>query len=265
MTATVLAIDKAHSFRSPWPALRRAETTVRTESLPGQAGNRLLAMLPAAEYQRLLPHMVPVPLLLGQAIYQAGSPAHQVFFPTDGIVSMVHLTAAGESSELAVVGNEGVLGIFQILSGVMSWPYSSVVYAAGHALRIPASVLKQEFERCGVLFDVLMRYTQLLMTQVAQTGVCNRHHTVEQQLCRLILLSLDRLPSNGVVLTHELIGRMLGVRREGVSQAAKHLQQAGMIQYRRGHITVLDRAKLERLVCECYAVVRREQHRLLMG
>lgn len=267
MSAAVLAIDRPRSFtpalrRSAGPHLRGADTRVCEANMPEQANNLLLTALPVSEYQRLLPHLEPVPLLLGQSIYQASSRADHVLFPTAGMVSLAHLTAEGESSELAVVGNEGMLGFFQILGGETSWPYSCVVYGAGHALRIPAAVLRQEFERGGVLCRVLLRHTQLLMTQVAQTAVCNRHHTVEQQLCRLLLLSLDRLPSNQVVLTQELIGRMLGVRREGVSEAAMHLQQAGVIQYRRGHITVLDRPKLERRVCECYAVVKREHDRL---
>jgi CRP-like cAMP-binding protein len=267
MSVAVLAIDRRQSFtpalrRSPGPHLHGAETRPCEASLPAQANNMLLTALPALEYQRLLPHLEPVPLRLGQTLYEASSRADHVFFPTAGMVSLAHLTAQGESSELAVVGNEGVLGFFQIFGGETSWPYSSVVYGAGHALRIPAAVLRDEFERCGVLCRVLLRHTQVLMTHVAQTAVCNRHHTVEQQLCRLLLLSLDRLPSNQVVLTQELIGRMLGVRREGVNEAAMHLQQAGVIRYRRGHITVLDRPKLERRVCECYAVVKREHDRL---
>lgn len=267
MSATAFVIDRPQlsipALRgSLGSRLRGARTRGCTASTPWQANNLLLTALPAPEYQRLLPHLEPVPLLLGQTIYQASSRADHVFFPTEGMVSLAHLTAEGGSCELAVVGNEGVLGIFQILAGETSWPYSSMVYGAGHALRLPAAVLRHEFERCGVLSRVLLRYTQVLMTQVAQTAVCNRHHTLEQQLCRLLLLSLDRLPSNQVVLTQELIGRMLGVRRESVNEAAMHLQQAGVIRYRRGHITVLDRPKLERQVCECYAVVQREHDRL---
>jgi len=185
-----------------------------------------------------------------------------VFFPTDGIISLLYVMENGASAEIAVTGNEGLVGIALFMGGE-STPSRAVVQSAGQAYRLRADFLKEEFERGGELQHLLLRFTQALITQMAQTAVCNRHHTVEQQLCRWLLLSLDRLPSNDLIMTQELIANMLGVRREGVTEAAGHLQQAGLIQYQRGHITVLDRPKLAERVCECYAVVKRESDRLL--
>ena len=227
---------------------------------PGQ--NYLLAALPASEYERLLPHLEPVPLELSWALYESGTPQNHVYFPTDSIVSLLYVMKNGSSAEIAVVGNEGLVGISLFMGGETT-PSRAVVQSAGAAYRLKAAHLKQEFERGGPLQNLLLRYTQSLITQMAQTAVCNRHHAVEQQLCRWLLLSLDRLPSNELIMTQELIANMLGVRREGVTEAAGRLQAAGLIHYSRGKITVLDRPGLEARVCECYAVVKRESDRLL--
>ncbi|MGA8050623.1 MAG: Crp/Fnr family transcriptional regulator [Burkholderiales bacterium] len=224
--------------------------------------NLLLAALPAGEYQRLLPHLEPVPLPLGWAVYESGGRMAHVYFPTEGIVSLLYVMENGSSAEIALTGNEGLIGISLFMGGG-STPSRAIVQSAGYAFRLGAKILHREFERGGDLQHLLLRYTQALITQMAQTAVCNRHHTVEQQLCRWLLLSLDRLPSNAIRMTQELIANMLGVRREGVTEAARHLQEAGLINYQRGHITVLDRPKLEQRVCECYAVVKRETDRLL--
>jgi CRP-like cAMP-binding protein len=199
---------------------------------------------------------------LGWVVYEAGAEQRYVFFPTTGIVSLLYVMADGHSAEIAVVGNEGIVGIALFMGGETT-PSRAVVQSAGHAYRLAASVLKDEFERGGALQHQLLRYTQALITQMSQTAVCNRHHSVDQQLCRWLLLSLDRLPSNKLEMTQELISNMLGVRREGVTEAAGKLQAAGLITYSRGHITVLDRPALEAHVCECYAVVKRESDRLL--
>ena len=224
--------------------------------------NLLLAALSARDYQRLLPHLEPVSLPLGWAVYESGSRMAHVFFPTEGIVSLLYVMENGAPAEIAVTGNEGLIGISLFMGGE-STPSRAIVQSAGHAYRLGAEILKREFERGGDLQHLLLRYTQALITQMAQTAVCNRHHTVEQQLCRWLLLSLDRLPSNELHMTQELIANMLGVRREGVTEAARHLQDAGLIHYQRGQITVLDRPLLEQRVCECYAVVKRECDRLL--
>jgi len=224
--------------------------------------NQLLAELPAAAYERVLPHLEEVPLELGWALYESGSPQGYVYFPTDSIVSLLYVMQDGSSAEIAVVGNEGVVGISLFMGGETT-PSRAVVQSAGGAFQLKGRHLKREFERGGPLQYLLLRYTQALITQMAQTAVCNRHHSVEQQLCRWLLLSLDRLPSNELTMTQELIANMLGVRREGVAAAAGRLQEAGLIQYSRGKITVLDRPKLEQRVCECYAVVKRESDRLL--
>jgi CRP-like cAMP-binding protein len=224
--------------------------------------NHLLSALPAAEYARLLPHLERVPLALGLALYESGSVQTYVYFPTDSIVSLLYVMEDGSSAEIAVVGNEGLVGISLFMGGETT-PSRAVVQSAGHAYRLRASYLKEEFERGGSLQHLLLRYTQALITQMSQTAVCNRHHAVEQQLCRWLLLSLDRLSSNELTMTQELIANMLGVRREGVTEAAGRLQTAGLIHYSRGKITVLDRPKLEARVCECYAVVKREYVRLL--
>jgi len=224
--------------------------------------NHLLAALPAADYQRLLPDLELVPLALGMAVYESGGKLDYVYFPTDCIVSLLYVMKSGASAEIAVVGYEGLVGIALFMGGE-STPSRAVVQSAGNAYRLRSKTLKREFEQSGPLQHLLLRYTQALITQMAQTAVCNRHHTVEQQLARWLLLSLDRLPSNELRMTQELIANMLGVRREGVTEAAGKLQAAGLIEYSRGHIKVLDRPRLEEQVCECYAVVKRETDRLL--
>ena len=234
--------------------------SMENEDPPKQ--NRLLAALPAETYQRLLPHLEAVALPLASPIYEAGSRMHHVFFPTAGIISLLYVMSNGASAEIAVTGREGMVGIALFMGGE-STPSRAVVQSEARAYRLRADFLMHEFERGGELQHLLLRFTQALITQMAQTAVCNRHHTVEQQLCRWLLLSLDRLPSNNLVMTQELIANMLGVRREGVTEAAGHLQSAGLITYHRGHITVLDRPKLEHRVCECYSVVKRESDRLL--
>jgi CRP-like cAMP-binding protein len=224
--------------------------------------NKILGALSRAEFERLRPHLEPLPLELGAPIYEDGQQTLYVYFPTNCIISLLNVTQEGESAEIAVVGNEGMVGIASIMGG-QELPGRAVVQSAGHAYRLYSEMLRNEFARGTGLHFVLLRYTQALMTQMSQTAVCYRHHTVEQQLSRWLLLSLDRVPSNQLDMTQELIANMLGVRREGVTVAAGKLQEAGMIQYRRGHITVLDRAKLEAHVCECYAVVRKVFDRLL--
>ena len=224
--------------------------------------NHLLAALPAEDYERLAPDLDPIPMPLGWSVYESGGPQRYIYFPIDAIVSLLYVLADGDSTELGVVGNDGLVGISLFMGGETT-PSRAVVQSAGHGYRVRASALKAEFGRGGALNHLLLRYTQALITQMTQTAVCNRHHTVDQQLCRWLLLSLDRLPSNELVMTQELIADMLGVRREGVTEAAGSLQAAGLIQYHRGRITVLDRPKLEARVCECYKVVRRETDRLL--
>jgi CRP-like cAMP-binding protein len=224
--------------------------------------NHLLAALPEADYEHLLPELELVTLPLGWAVYESGGHLGYLYFPTDSIVSLLYVMENGASAEIAITGNDGLVGIALFMGGE-STPNRAVVQSAGYAYRLRAAVMKKEFERGGPLQHLLLRYTQALITQMAQTAVCNRHHSVEQQLCRWLLLSLDRLPTNELAMTQELIANMLGVRREGVTEAAGHLQAAGLIHYSRGHITVLDRPKLETQVCECYAVVKREMERLL--
>jgi CRP-like cAMP-binding protein len=225
--------------------------------------NHLLAVLPAQVYERLLPYLKAVPLSLGESIYEAGATMKHVFFPTEGIISLLSVMENGASAEIAVTGNEGLVGISLFMGGG-STPSRAIVQSAGQAYRLPAKHLQKEFERGGGLQHLLLRFTQALITQMTQTAVCNRHHSVDQQLCRWLLLSLDRLPSNELSMTQELIANMLGVRREGVTEAAGRLQEAGLIEYTRGKITVLDRPKLEQRVCECYGVVKRETDRLLV-
>lgn len=224
--------------------------------------NRLLMSLPAEVQQRLFPHLKPVALPLGKVLYESGQVQHQVFFPTDAIISLLNVMENGASAEIAVVGNEGVVGVSLFMGGA-STPSRALVQSAGSGLRLSASRLKDEFDRHGELLMLLLRYTQSLITQMAQTAVCNRHHSIDQQLCRWLLLSLDRLSGNQLVMTQELIANMLGVRREGVTEAAGKLQKFGVIEYHRGHISVLDRARLEALSCECYDVVKKETDRLL--
>lgn len=224
--------------------------------------NHVLAALPALDYERLKPQLEPVPLPLGEVLYESGAELRHLYFPTSSIVSLLYILADGASTEIAVVGNEGVVGISLFMGGETT-PSRAVVQSAGHAFRLPVKLLKEEFARTGIMQYLLLRYTQALITQMAQTAVCNRHHSVDQQLCRWLLLSLDRLGADELVMTQELIANMLGVRREGVTEAAGALQDAGLISYRRGHITVLDRPRLEARSCECYAVVKREYDRLL--
>lgn len=224
--------------------------------------NHLLAALPAPEQERLFPQLELVPMPLGKVLYESGSQLGHVYFPTDSIVSLLYVMEDGASAEIAVVGNEGLVGVALFMGGETT-PSRALVQSAGFAYRLAGAAMKQEFNRSGAMQHLLLRYTQALLTQMAQTAVCNRHHSVDQQLCRWLLLSLDRLPSNEVSMTQELIANMLGVRREGVTEAAGNLQNAGLIRYSRGRITVLDRAKLEQRVCECYAVVKKEFDRLL--
>ena len=224
--------------------------------------NQLLAALPPAEYQQLADSLERVPMSLGQSVYESGAAQGYVYFPTTCIVSLLYVLADGGSAEIAVTGHEGLVGIALFMGGETT-PSRAVVQSAGEGYRLRALVLKREFERGGSLQHLLLRYTQALITQMAQTAVCNRHHSVDQQLCRWLLLSLDRLPDNRLVMTQELIANMLGVRREGVTEAAGKLQKAGVISYRRGRIKVLDRPKLEAMACECYGVVRAESERLL--
>ncbi len=224
--------------------------------------NRLLAALSVEVQQRLLPHLELVPMPLGMVLYESGDPMHYAFFPTDCIVSLLYVMEDGASAEISVVGNEGLIGVALFMGG-LSTPSRALVQSAGHSYRMPGQRLKDEFNRHAELMMLLLRYTQALITQMSQTAVCNRHHSIDQQLCRWLLLSLDRLPDNRLTMTQELIANMLGVRREGVTEAAGKLQRLGVIEYSRGHITVLDRPKLEALCCECYGVVKRETDRLL--
>jgi CRP-like cAMP-binding protein len=224
--------------------------------------NHLLAALPAVEFQRLSAHLEGVAMPLGEVLYEPGGQLRHAYFPTTSIVSLHYVTESGASAETAGVGNEGVVGVSLFMGGDTT-PSSAVVQTAGYGYRLDRHVLKQEFDRAGPLQRLLLRYTQALMTQMAQTAVCNRHHSLEQQLCRWLLLTLDRLPTRELTMTQELVAGMLGVRREGVTEAAGKLQRAGLISYRRGHISVLDRHGLEAHTCECYGVVKKEMNRLL--
>ena len=229
---------------------------------PDPRKNHLLAALPADEWARWLPALEPVDMPLGEVMYESGTAMSHVYFPTTSIVSLLYVMEDGASAEIAVVGNEGIVGISLFMGGETT-PSRAVVQSAGQGFRMRGQALKEEFNRAGPVLHLLLRYTQALITQMAQTAVCNRHHSLDQQLCRWLLLSLDRLQANELVMTQELIANMLGVRREGVTEAAANLQRAGLIQYRRGHITVVDRAGLEQRTCECYAVVKKEYERLL--
>lgn len=224
--------------------------------------NDLLAALPPDILERWLPRFTYVELRLGSVLYESGTKLSHVYFPTTAIVSLLYVMEDGASAEIAVAGNEGLVGIALFMGGE-STPSRAVVQSAGHAYRIEAQLLKDEFNRNGPVLHLLLRYTQALITQMSQTAVCNRHHSLDQQLCRWLLLSLDRLKGNDLIMTQELIANMLGVRREGVTEAATKLQKSGVIRYSRGRITVLDRGTLEKLTCECYAVVKREYDRLL--
>jgi CRP-like cAMP-binding protein len=224
--------------------------------------NHLLAALPTAEFDRIAPHLELVTMPLGHVLYESSGQLQHVYFPATAIVSVHYVMENGASSEIAGVGNEGVLGVSLFMGGNTT-PNRAIVQTAGHGYMLKTRQLKAEFDRGGLLQHLLLRYTQALITQISQTAVCNRHHALEQQLCRWLLLTLDRLPDNELTMTQELIASMLGVRREGITEAAGHLQNTGCIRYRRGHITVLDRSALEARVCECYAVVKKEHDRLL--
>jgi CRP-like cAMP-binding protein len=224
--------------------------------------NHLFQYIPTIEWDRLLPNIEPVELPLGKVLYEPGTKMSHVYFPTTAIVSLLYALENGSSAEIAIVGNEGVVGI-SIFMGGESTSSRAVVQSAGLGYKIRSSLLLEEFNKGGPVMHLLLRYTQALITQMCQTAVCNRHHTLDQQFCRWLLLSLDRLPSNELLMTQELIANMLGVRREGVTDAALKVQKAGLIQYSRGHITVLDRSGLEKRTCECYQVVKAEYDRLL--
>jgi CRP-like cAMP-binding protein len=252
-----------YSFR-PYPETRFASRDrmygMSAQHTPRQ--NQLLAALPLEDYERLLPDLEPVSLPLGWTVHGAGDREEYLYFLTAGIVSRFYGMEDGASAEFAATGSEGVIGVASFLGGA-STPSQAVVVSAGYAYRLRAGLLKSELEHDGVLPYLLLRYTQALITQTGQIAVCNRHHSLKQQLCRWILSSLDRLPSNELAMTHELLAKILGVRREGITEAAGKLQKAGLIHYSRGHITVLDRAALETRTCECYAVVKKEFNRLL--
>ena len=233
-----------------------------TSSAINAKQNRLLAALPDADWQRWLPQLELVDLPLGEVLYEPGSTLSHVYFPITAIVSLLYVMENGASAEIAIVGNEGIVGISLFMGGE-STPSRAVVQSAGQGFRLAAQTIKDEFNRSGPAMHLLLRYTQALITQMAQTAVCNRHHTLDQQLCRWLLLSLDRLRGNELAMTQELIANMLGVRREGVTEGALKLQRAGLIRYSRGHVTVLDRPGLEKRTCECYAVVKTEYDRLL--
>src|SRR6187397_1873469 len=229
---------------------------------PDPRQNHILDALPEVERERLFPHLKLVPMPLGMVLYESGVELRHIYFPTNSIVSLLYVMQDGASAEIAVVGNEGAIGVSLFMGGETT-PSRAIVQSAGYAYRLTGKRLKQEFNRHGEMLHVLLRYTQSLITQMAQTAVCNRHHTLDQQLCRWLLLSLDRLDNNQLQMTQELIANMLGVRREGVTEAAGKLQAAGLINYSRGHITVLDRPRLEAQACECYGVVKEEFDRLL--
>lgn len=224
--------------------------------------NNILDALPLAERERLFPHLTLVELPLGMALYESGDTLRHIYFPTDSIVSLLYVLKDGASAEIAVVGNDGAIGLALFMGGETT-TNRAIVQSAGSAFRLSGSRLKEEFGRHGEMLHILLRYTQALITQMAQTAVCNRHHSVDQQLCRWLLLSLDRLASNNLTMTQELIANMLGVRREGVTEAAGRLQKLGVISYNRGRIAVVDRPRLEQLSCECYSVVKTETDRLL--
>jgi CRP-like cAMP-binding protein len=239
-----------------------ASSSNGTPPRQGPRQNHLLAALPASDYERIAARLELVPLKLAEVLYEPDVPLRYVYFPTTAIVSLLYVMEDGASAEIAIVGNEGILGIALFMGGETT-PSRAVVQSAGHGYRLKAQLLKDEFERFGPFLHLLLRYTQALITQMAQTAVCNRHHSVDQQLCRWLLLSLDRLATSELTMTQELIANMLGVRREGVTEAAGKLQLAGLIHYRRGKITVLDRRRLETRSCECYQVVKTEFDRLL--
>ena len=239
-----------------------AKSRMVARTAPNPHQNHLLNALPASDYDRVASHLELIPMNLGDVLYESGARLRYVYFPTTSIVSLLYVMEVGASAEIAIVGNEGILGISLFMGGDTT-PSRAVVQSAGHGFRLRAELLKNEFGRVGPTMHLLLRYTQAVITQMAQTAVCNRHHSVDQQLCRWLLLSLDRLASNELSMTQELIANMLGVRREGVTDAAGKLQDAGLIRYSRGKITVLDRPGLEARSCECYRVVKTEFDRLL--
>jgi CRP-like cAMP-binding protein len=251
---------RSEKVASPLPPKERPGAAAGAPHTPHQ--NHLLDALPSADYDRLAPHLELIPMGLGDVLYEPGDKLRYVYFPTTSIVSLLYVMEDGASAEIAIVGNEGILGISLFMGGE-STPSRAVVQSAGHGFRLKAELLKSEFGRFGSTMHLLLRYTQALITQMAQTAVCNRHHSVDQQLCRWLLLSLDRLQTNELSMTQELIANMLGVRREGVTEAAGKLQDANLIRYRRGTITVLDRPGVEARSCECYQVVKTEFDRLL--
>jgi CRP-like cAMP-binding protein len=234
--------------------------TIPTRHSPDQ--NHLLATLPAEIFERIAPHLELVSMPLGEALYESGGQLHYVFFPTTAIVSLHYVMENGSSAEIAGVGNEGVVGISLFMGGNTT-PSRATGCTGGHGYRLKARLMMEEFNRAGPMMRLMLRYTQALITQMSQTAVCNRHHSMEQQMSRWLLLTLDRLPSQELIMTQELIASMLGVRREGITETAGDLQRAGLISYRRGHITVIDRAGLEKRACECYDVVKKEFRRLL--
>jgi len=236
--------------------------SVKATLFPDASENHLLAALPDAEWQHWRPQLERVEMPLGQVICESGGTLTHVYFPTTAIVSLLYVMENGASAEIAVVGNEGIVGVSLFMGGD-STSSRAVVQSAGQGLRLKSEIMKADFNRGGPVLHLLLRYTQALITQMAQTAVCNRHHSLDQQLCRWLLLSLDRLRGNELVMTQELIANMLGVRREGVTEGALKLQHSGLIRYTRGHITVLDRAGLEKRSCECYLVVKKEYDRLL--
>jgi CRP-like cAMP-binding protein len=231
-------------------------------TVPNAKDNQLLAAIPDSEFQILLPDLEYIPMTLGQVMYESGSTTTHAYFPTTSIVSLLYVMESGASAEIAVVGHEGLVGISLFMGGG-STPSRAVVQSAGHAFRLKSRVTNEHFDRAGPLMHLFLRYTQALITQMSQTAACNRHHSLDQQLCRWLLLSLDRLPGPNLQMTQELIANMLGVRREGVTEAALKLQRAGLIQYTRGKIEALDRPGLEERSCECYKVVKDEYDRLL--
>ena len=253
-------LSRGGAETSASPSNNRVRLAAPKRRSPHQ--NHLLDALPASDYTRLEPHLELVQMELGEVLYEPGARLRHVYFPTTAIVSLLYFMEDGASAEIAIVGNEGVLGISLFMGGETT-PSHAVVQSAGHGVRLKAQLLKDEFARFGPMMHLLLRYTQALITQMAQTAVCNRHHSVDQQLCRWLLLSLDRLQTNDLSMTQELIANMLGVRREGVTEAAGSLQDAGLIRYQRGKITVLDRPRLEARSCECYQVVKTEFDRLL--
>jgi CRP-like cAMP-binding protein len=249
----------AHAPTTRFPD--RVKTAAARISPPPTA-NRLLAKLPAAEYQHLAPHLELVAMLVDATIQESGEELGYAYFPIDGAIAGLNTLSDGSTTHISITGNEGMVGVSLYMGGQHN-PSCAIVELAGHAYRLPANVLREEFARGGPFQHLLLRYAQALITEVTQNAVCNRHHSIEQQLCGLLLKFQDRTPGNQVNLTQETIAGMVGVRREGVTEAARHLQRAGVIAYRRGHITVLDRPALEKRVCECYAVVRKENDRLL--